>query len=264
MVEISQIRLPNGETYQFKDVVAREAVAIGLSALVVDTLPTASASTKGVIYLVQADNEANNNTYDEFITVEIDDTFKWEQIGSTVLDLSNYSQKEHTHTVTTNVTIEGAEYTPAGSVTSGFTGTAGDVTVSGTPTGTVSAPAISVKDGATAADLYSMSSDGSYTASSFTPGTTPNTYAFAVNNDVLEITETAGTAAVYTPEQVTLPARTKLTVTAAAPTFTGNAMDSTGTYTPAGNVSSTFSGTAATITPTAKNGAVTTSADASN
>ena len=60
----------------------------------VATLPTASASTMNKIYLVPATNTADKNIKDEFITINTGTAqspqYKWEQIGSTTLDLSGY------------------------------------------------------------------------------------------------------------------------------------------------------------------------------
>lgn len=59
---------------------------------VIDTLPTASATTMGKIYLV-AHTHGTQDGYDEFITIESGDTTKtyaWEKIGNTDIDLSQY------------------------------------------------------------------------------------------------------------------------------------------------------------------------------
>lgn len=95
MADISQITLPSGSTYDIKDATARSQIAdiaaAGLTYTVVQTLPTASASTKGSIYLVP-DAQSTNNDYDEYITITTDNgtTYQWEKIGSTEMDLSNY------------------------------------------------------------------------------------------------------------------------------------------------------------------------------
>lgn len=59
---------------------------------VIDTLPAASATTMGKIYLV-AHSHGTQDGYDEFITIESGDTTKtyaWEKIGNTDIDLSQY------------------------------------------------------------------------------------------------------------------------------------------------------------------------------
>ena len=57
-------------------------------------LPTASADTMGIIYLVPSTNPQTQNVKDEFITISATDqgttTYSWEQIGSTEIDLSGY------------------------------------------------------------------------------------------------------------------------------------------------------------------------------
>ena len=59
---------------------------------VVDTLPTASASTMGKIYLTKHEHGTQDG-YDEFITIELGTTtktYKWEKIGNTDIDLTDY------------------------------------------------------------------------------------------------------------------------------------------------------------------------------
>lgn len=65
---------------------------------VADSLPTASADTMYIIYLVPSANPQAQNARDEFITVrsgsEGSYTYAWEQIGSTEMDLSDYAKKD--------------------------------------------------------------------------------------------------------------------------------------------------------------------------
>lgn len=108
MADISKITLPSGTTYDIKDSTARsridEIIAAGLSYEVVTTLPEASASTKGKIYLV-AHSHGTSDIYDEFLTVQggtsSSPTYSWEKIGNTDIDLSNY---------VTNVTLNPSTY----------------------------------------------------------------------------------------------------------------------------------------------------------
>lgn len=71
---------------------------------VVDTLPTTGENY--VIYLVPSENPKVKNEKDEFIWVNS----KWEQIGSTAIDLSNYYTKTEVDGKV-NVTIDGQTYT---------------------------------------------------------------------------------------------------------------------------------------------------------
>lgn len=63
----------------------------------VQTLPTASASTVGKIYLVPNADPTAQNKKDEYITLTITEesttTYEWECIGSTDIDLTNYYTK---------------------------------------------------------------------------------------------------------------------------------------------------------------------------
>lgn len=108
MADISQITLPSGSTYDIKDATARSQIAdiaaAGLTYEVVQTLPVASSSTKGKIYLVP-DNHGSQDIYDEYMTIQggtsSDPTYSWEKIGNTDIDLSNY---------VTDVTLNKATY----------------------------------------------------------------------------------------------------------------------------------------------------------
>ena len=64
---------------------------------VVDELPTASADTMGKIYLIPSAHAVTDNVKDEYITIlrEVEGSmaYKWEQIGTTAVDLSGYYTK---------------------------------------------------------------------------------------------------------------------------------------------------------------------------
>ena len=63
--------------------------------VIADSLPTATKDTMGYIYLIPSTNPQTQNVRDEFLTVSSSEgsvtTYKWEQIGSTTVDLSGYS-----------------------------------------------------------------------------------------------------------------------------------------------------------------------------
>ena len=261
MPDISQITMPSGTTYNIKDEVARSAAAAGLSIVKVDSLPTASASTLGGIYLL-ANSQGEGNNFDEYLTVKDGSNYAWEKIGSTDVDLSGYSEDGHTHNVTSNVTV--SQHTgvlTGGSVSSTFTGDEATVSVKGTPSGTISGTAVDVNTknaSGGAITVYSMSSagsktNGSYTASSYTPET------YTVTGETLVITSSS-----YTPEQVTLPtvtlpSRTQVvfSTTVTDGTFAGNELTSSGKYTPTGGVTSTFTPTTGSLTHSVTNNTVT-------
>ena len=54
------------------------------------TLPTAAASTMNKIYLVPSEDSQQNNIKDEYITILDGGSYKWEQIGSTAINLEGY------------------------------------------------------------------------------------------------------------------------------------------------------------------------------
>ena len=68
---------------------------------VVDQLPTPSADTMGIIYLVPSAHAVSGNIKDEYITLTRDEgsgvIYYFEQIGETAIDLSNYYTKAQTN-----------------------------------------------------------------------------------------------------------------------------------------------------------------------
>ena len=68
---------------------------------VVDVLPTPSADTMGIIYLVPSAHAVSGNIKDEYITLTRDEgagiIYYFEQIGETAIDLSNYYTKAQTN-----------------------------------------------------------------------------------------------------------------------------------------------------------------------
>lgn len=67
--------------------------------VVANSLPTASASTLRKMYLVPSSDPKAGNVKDEYITVYSNNAYSWEQIGSTAIDLSNYSTTAQTQTM---------------------------------------------------------------------------------------------------------------------------------------------------------------------
>lgn len=70
-----------------------------MNVAVVTTLPTSGISTT-TIYLVPKTTSQTNNAYDEYLYVNS----KWEKIGDTTIDLSNYALKSEIPTVTNDLT----------------------------------------------------------------------------------------------------------------------------------------------------------------
>lgn len=68
---------------------------IALPIVVVDSLPSASAETMNKIYLVP-NSGSSTNVKDEYITWLDVSTYKWEKIGTTDVDLTNYYTKSET------------------------------------------------------------------------------------------------------------------------------------------------------------------------
>lgn len=154
---ISVVKLPNNNTYDIKDASAWSAiealwlqVGAGLQLVIKSSysdLGTASADTMGKIYLVPDTHDQNpsaggTDAYDEYVTIDKGSgtpRYVWEKIGNTDVNLTDYSHKNHTHTVDINIGVNSHSYTPAGTLsTPTFTGTEFNSTGSYTPAGTIS------------------------------------------------------------------------------------------------------------------------------
>jgi len=101
---------------------------------VASVLPTASADTMHIIYLVPSSDPQTQNVKDEYITIdngaEAETRYTWEQIGSTAIDLSGYIQKSNTAGLVKNDgTIDTTQYTTN-------TGTITGITMNGASKGT--------------------------------------------------------------------------------------------------------------------------------
>lgn len=238
MADISKITLPTGSTYDIKDSVARSAIAGMVSfdyvkstsaattpkdvqwdnsgTTVTGTL-VASSSTVGKIYLVPSTN-GTNDVYDEYITVNTTgSTYIWEMLGNTDVHLSDLGDLAYKNSAT-------GSFTPAGTVsTPTFTGTQGSVSVTGTPSGSVSisagtgtanyTPAGTVSTPTFTGTQGSVSVTGTPSGSvsiSTGSGTANYTPAGTVSTPTITVTPSTGTVnsitAVGTLPSCTLPA----------------------------------------------------------
>lgn len=130
----------------------KSLVGAGFNVLVVDSLPTPSESTQKGIYLI-ADAHGNGDSYDEYVTVKSGDTYSWEKIGNTDIDISGLAAELETKPNTDGlVTGEAGEQVATGSATVSYmksaeatesagagvaanTGEAGAATINGTSFG---------------------------------------------------------------------------------------------------------------------------------
>ena len=96
------------ETYTKGEVDNLIGAIQGFTYIVVSELPTASAETMGIVYLVPSEDPQTQNVKDEYITirsgVEGSYTYSWEQIGSTAIDLSGYVTTEALNTALADYT----------------------------------------------------------------------------------------------------------------------------------------------------------------
>ena len=248
---ISKVIL-GGVTYDIKDAEARAdlltlkgIIAGGVQIVVADNLPTASKDTVGKIYFIPHVH-GEKDIYDEYLTIIGTDkptTYSWEKIGNTDIDLSGYAKNNHTHTVTSNVTVAQKKYTPAGSITlPSFSSTVTPSTDS-VATVTNAGTAYTITDGSVskAADTKSKFATEGITA----------TYA--------EATETLVFAAAGTAQAVTAAGAvtyTKPVLSGSLPTFGTKTVLTGATVATTANGKATFAGTEADITPSLTNGTV--------
>ena len=277
MAEIYKIKLPSGLEYDIKDNAARSSLSnhegriVNLEGAVEGGIHyrgvTTTALTDGATTnpIVIDGESVNVNTGDLVIyhtTSYGDKEFiwngsKWSEFGAgSALKALAYKSQATGST----------SYTPDGNVTVSFTGEATAVSVKGTPTGdivvsttgttnyqpggSVADPSISLST----ATVYSITSVGKL------PSCSLPSFGATVNNEILTFSWSEGSW-----NAGTLPSRSsysvatgatatagKFTGTAVRITFDGNELTSTGTYTASGSATGAFSGSAATITITAK------------
>lgn len=250
---ISKVTL-GGITYDIKDANARARlltlegiVAGGIQIIVADNLPTASKDTVGKLYFIPHAHEGEKDIYDEYLTViggtEEAPEYSWEKIGNTDIDLSGYAKNNHTHIVTSNVTVAEQKYTPAGSITlPSFTST---VTPSTDSVATVAdeGTAYTMTDGA-----VSQAED---TKSGF--ATEGITASYTEATETLVFTA-AGTADAVT--SVGAVTYTKPVLSGSLPTFGTKTVLIGATVATEADDDATFAGTEADITPELTNGTV--------
>lgn len=106
----------NLDVYSKSEVTDLISGVTGLSCVIVDALPEASADTLSKIYLV-AHEHGIKDTYDEYLTIKSDDVYNWEKIGNTDVDLSDYSKKSHKHEfsgTSTPISVSGSYHKTTG------------------------------------------------------------------------------------------------------------------------------------------------------
>lgn len=249
---ISKVTL-GGVTYDLKDQNARARlttlegiVAGGVQIEVVSELPTASRDTVGKIYFI-AHTHSEKDIYDEYLTViggtKETPTYSWEKIGNTDIDLSGYAKNNHTHTVTSNVTVAQKKYTPVGSITLPSFSSKVTSSTDNVATVTNAGTAYTITDGSVskAADTKSKFATEGLTAS-YTAATETLVFAAAGKADAV----TAAGAVTYT----------KPVLNGSLPTFGTKTVLTGATVTTTANDKATFVGTEADITPSLTNGTV--------
>lgn len=87
------------QTYSKTEIDALVNALKQFEVVVANSLPTASASTLKKMYLVPAEDPETGNIKEEYITLQSGNTYYWELIGTTSIDLSNYSTTAQTQTM---------------------------------------------------------------------------------------------------------------------------------------------------------------------
>ena len=88
------------ETYTQSEINNLIAAAKTGRFVLANSLPTASSETLNAIYLIPAAESSVSNIKDEYITIQDGNTYKWEPIGTTAVDLSVTWQKSELTEVT--------------------------------------------------------------------------------------------------------------------------------------------------------------------
>lgn len=273
MADISQIKLPNGTTYNIKDANARERIEALESFTtylgVTTTALTDGATTNPITINGQSVTAQSGNIVlygnQEFIF----DGTHWNQFG----DLSSLGSLAYKNTASGSFTPAGTvsqptfngdtmnstgSFTPAGSVklTNGnktaAVSPASSGTVTYTPDGTVSAPTISVKTKGTTTTVNSITAVGTlptYTVSGEVLTLTQGTLPTKGSNQTVKTGDAAyqATAPEFTGTGVRLVTGNISVPTSAS--FTGTAGSVSVSGTPSGTVSQpTFTGTTGSVT----------------
>ena len=83
------------EVQNLIDTVLAKFAEVGVNYKIADDLPSPNETHKGWVYLIPKSSKATQNEYFEFICVDKDnDTWAWEQIGTTKADLTDYIKEE--------------------------------------------------------------------------------------------------------------------------------------------------------------------------
>lgn len=260
MADISTFTLPDGTVVNLKDTEARAMLSRHLELRSVDVLPTAGADTLNVMYLVP-EASGDGDTKAEYVTLTTTAadgsvSYRWEKIGSTGVVLTGYSKTGHTHAYTKVTGVPAHSYTPAGTIApQTFTGTETEVSVSGTPEGSVSKPDVTVTPATATRFVAETATGGGAVTAGAAPSCVLPSLTMKVVGESLVFGWSAGSFSPGSPTKVTLPTFSSQTIMTGAtaalagtPAFTGKAMTSKGKVTPGGSVSTAvFSGTPATL-----------------
>ena len=244
MADISRITLPNGQTYDIKDSVARSAIAQGISfhiatnasntpagvtwdddgTIITGTL-VASADTTG-FYLVPAKNTSGKDIYSEYVAVD-NGGYSWERLGDTDFTIEELIGLIDVELTLTKDSVLGADTTftaQSSSVT--FTGGTNDTFVKSYPGSAQKLATTSIKGVGTDTTFNAVNANTSVTATNTVFGTDTTaskvtTTSKTATNLVLGTATTASKATAGTAVTLAKPASSATSVSRIA-LSTGN------------------------------------------
>lgn len=159
---------------------------------IVDTLPTASAETMFILYLVKEDDAASG-FYVEYITIENDGVYTWEAIGSTKMDVTGFVTEDALNDALKP--YEKIENLGELAYKDSATGTVAGETISGVKATGKAAGSI---DAALGYEATAISSNGKFTPAGNVTGTAKDVDAITVTVNNADADATLSTAD-YTP-----------------------------------------------------------------
>lgn len=223
---------------------------------IVETLPTASAETMFILYLVKEDDAASG-FYVEYITIEHDGAYTWEAIGSTKMDVTGFvtedalndalkpyekienlgelAYKDSAEGTVAGETITGVKATgkAAGSIEAalGYDATAINSNGKFTPAGNVTGTAKDIDT--ITVTVSNIADDATLSTADYTPA---GTVAVEVSGASFNAVKSAGTAASFQEGAFTAATLDREDVTAnyATEGLVGTVADETLTFTAAG------------------------------
>lgn len=214
MADISKITLPSGNTYNIKDVVAREAIAGGVSFIISwngSTTPVpanipagvvvtyngtnytgtlaANSAQPGAFYLVKSSTQKDTlDVYDEYVAIGATGSKIWERLGDTQISLSDLGALAYKDNATGTATASSSTVTFTGRTTDTVLGSDATFTTTVTPSTTnikATASGVAVGANGTAAAITGF---GTHSTETFVKSVSADTTKKLVTTTVPNVT----------------------------------------------------------------------------